>query len=249
MANYSAQNGVDFSREFVKGIPVAAVDFMVADFVQSTIWNFFQWGFSRKQKLKCGSAFIADAAQDLTSAVPTDFYQLLWARLTRTDLTDGNHYKELTVVQRIDPMPPSLKFPFNALEFIAHVPELSAFRLEYPLAIVTDELTQLDIEYQKTPTKITASNITTPFTDIPDWFFPVFTDGVMWRFMVLANDKRQGALQVTRGGGKSYTGQMGVFYNALIDQASSELQSGADLRFPSEGSLGAGRGRGTAFGL
>jgi hypothetical protein len=227
---------------------VSAVDFLVADMIQSTVWNYYQWSFAMKQKLKVGSVFLADAVQDITG-VPTDFGQLIWARLTRTDLSDGNHYRELTPVQRLDQQAPTNKFPFNAHEFISHAPEVSAFRLEYPLMIdtTTPELTQLDIEYQKVPTKITAANFATPFVEMPDEFFPLFCDGVLWRFMTLANDKRQGGMQITSSGNKVYTGQMGVFYNGLSEQAAADREMYGMLRFPAQGSLGAVRSQGSGW--
>ena len=241
MANYSPNEATIFAREFVKGIPVSQVDFQVADQIQTALWNFYPWQFTFKQKTKVGDAFLTDQLQDITG-VPTDFYRLVWARLTRTDLTDGNHYKELEVVQRLDPQTPTLKFDYTSHEFLAYVPEVAKFRLEYPLYIYTGtELTQLDIEYQKAPTKITAANMATPFVDQPDWFWPTFSDGVLWRFMVLANDRRQGGLQVSKGGQRTYTGQMGVFYNSLIERAATERQMAGALRFPAMGSLGAVR--------
>lgn len=235
---YKPNDAVIFAREFVKGIPVTAIDSTVCDIVQSTIWDYYPWNFTIKQSLKAGGAFLADKVQDI-AGVPTDFYRLLWARLRRTDLTDGNYYQELTPVQRLDPVSAGMVYSYHSHRFIAYHPDLAKFRLEYQLSINTGtELTQLDIDYQKSPTTITDTTMAVAFADQPDWFFPLFADGVMWRFMVLANDKRQGALQVMKNGSKVYAGQMGVFYNGLMERMVTERQMYGAFRYPAEGSIG-----------
>src|SRR5437899_2626568 len=105
--------------------------------LDTAIWDFYPWLFTIAAVSKVTGSFLADATQDITGGIPADFYRLLWARLNRTDLTDGSHYAELTPVQRLDPQSPSLKRDMTWHEFLTYVPEKQAFRLEYPLYIYT----------------------------------------------------------------------------------------------------------------
>lgn len=237
-ATYKPIDAIEYGRRFVKGIPVTDVDAQMCDFVQNEIWYYYPWMFTLKQKTKVNDAFLTDKTQDITG-VPTDFDSLIRARLRRTDLTDGNYYKELTIADHLEPTNPGVYGSYNLFDFISYESEINKFRLEGQIQIVTNELTQLDIDYQKIPAKILDTGLATVMVDIPDWFFPIFSAGIMWQLMVLANDKRQGAMTITKSGAAVYTGQMGVFYNGLMSRAYSERAQNALFRYPANGSIGA----------
>ena len=76
MAAYSPGEASVFAREFVKGVPISSVDFLICDMIQSIMWDFYVWNFTIKQKLKVNDTFLTDGAQDL-SGIPTDFYRLI----------------------------------------------------------------------------------------------------------------------------------------------------------------------------
>ena len=243
MSNYSPQDAINSAQEFVKGIPIdTTIGPQIADIIQTTIWNFYPWQFSIKKTTKVGGAFLTDGVQDI-SGVPADMKSLIWCRLTRTDLPDGKRFRELTPVERLDPFDEPVKFDYTLHEFIAYVPEVPAFRLETPLRIQTGtELTQLDIEYQQIPTKLISSNLSTSFPLMTDWYFNTFFDGILWRLYVFANDRRQGGMQINKQGMVTYTGQMGCFYNSLIEQAQMERARYVQLRYPADGgSIGGSR--------
>lgn len=237
-ATYKPADAVQYARVFVKGIPVDMIDSQTCDFIQTQMWDFFPWNFTLKQQLKVGSAFLTNGTQDIGTP-PTDLNKLIWARLRRTDFTDGHYYKELTVCDRLFPADPGMICSFDNMQFVAYHADINKFRLENNLYIATGtELTQLDIEYQKLPTKITETLMASVMTDIPDWYFPIFMEGILWKFMTLANDKRQGAMQISKSGAAVYTGQMGVFYNGLIARSYTERAMNAQFIAPANGSIG-----------
>lgn len=121
-------------------------------------------------------------------------------------------------------------------------PSQNMMRFDVSPQVSTGQIIQLQGIYQTKPTKITNSNLTTPFA-FPDYYFDVFVEGLKWKIYQLSDDPRAGGIGVTRNGHQiqSFTGQYGVFYQMLQQMARTEdLNSGDQFQFP-EQSLGVGR--------
>ena len=77
----------------------------------------------------------------------------------------------------------------------------------------------------------------------PDYYFGVFVEAVKYYAMALSDDPRAGGTNVTKNGNiqKGYTGQYGLFMDALMTMARTEdLGSGDQWRWP-EGGMGVGQ--------
>ena len=72
----------------------------------------------------------------------------------------------------------------------------------------------------------------------PDYYFGVFVEAVKYYAMALSDDPRAGGISVQRNGNvqKGYTGQFGMFMEALLNMARTEdLGSGDQWRWPESG--------------
>lgn len=224
MAAYTVQNAIDFVRPFVKNIPVSAIQVTAADIINSIIWCAYPWRWS----LAALTAIpLSDGVQDFGSA-PTNYFRIVRARITRTDTTP-DQYNELVILRTLTPE--LTKAGFSTLSSISYEGAIDKFRLNFAASVPTGITLQIDGEFQTVVTKITAASATFAF---PDQYFRIFCEGLAWFFHRLADDSRQGQCSANKQGQVIYTGQMGIFYDALITMRESEEWGAGDTIFPTD---------------
>ena len=237
-STYTVANAITYTQAICVGIPVSAIQVAAADMVNGIIWNAYPWRWA--QKSMTGIPLV-DGTQDYAFA-PTDYFRLVQARLVQTDTTPDT-FDDLTVVRNL--YPDLSKAAYRAgLRNIAYVPALSKLRLNQAAAVSGTQTFEIQGEYQYQPTLIAATSATLPF---PDQYFMVFCNGLLWQFMMLSKDDRAGTAQYTKNGAV-YTGQMGIFFDALMTMREAEDWGAGDTIFPSDplGIGGAGR---SSFGI
>ena len=174
---------------------------------------------------------LTDGVQDFANANTTDFFKLLRVRLVRTDTTPDEYNDKITIR---DFLPPDLtKSSMWNIQSVSYDWINSKIRLERAIAIGSGETLQIQGEYWKTPTTITGSTLDTAFA-FQDHHFDVFVDGLKWAFYDFIGDSRAGTAQVTRDGRRLYTGQLGVFMDALQSMASAEDYGDEGSEYPDE---------------
>lgn len=230
MAAYLVSDGITWAQNICVGVPVSTIQVSAADMVNSIIWTAYPWRWSMKA---ITAIPLVDGTQDYTFA-PADYFRLTAARTVRTDTTP-DEYCEVVVLRNL--APDLSKGGFRAgLTSIAYMPAITKLRLNQAASVGSGQTLEIQGEYQYQPTKITATSAGFPF---PDQYFQVFCHGLLWQFMMLAKDSRQGTAQSNGKGGVIYTGQMGVFYDALMAMREAEDWGAGDQIFPSD-PLGAG---------
>ncbi len=120
-------------------------------------------------------------------------------------------------------------------------PAQNYFRFDTSPQVSLGNIIQLQGFYQIKPTKITNSNLNTPFS-FPDYYFDAFVEGLKWKIYQLSDDPRAGGMAIQRNGhqAQSFTGQYGNFYQILQQMARTEdLNSGDQFQFP-ESPMGTG---------
>lgn len=116
----------------------------------------------------------------------------------------------------------------------------TTFRWFRACVVGTNQLVQFQGYYQYSPAKITNDKMQTAFP-FPDEYYEVFTEGLKWKFYSLSDDPRAGTVMAAKNGAVQYSGQLAVFYDALVEMARTEdLSNGDDFEFP-EAPLGTGR--------
>jgi hypothetical protein len=161
-------------------------------------------------------------------------------RIARLD-TNPPEYRELSALANLSPEL-SRTGGIETMKAVGWFSSQNFFRFDVTPQVSQGQIIQLLGEYQILPTKVTNSNLATPFP-FPDEYFNVMEAGLLWRIYQLLDDPRAGTAQMSKNGQviEQYSGQMGVFMNMLKEMARTEdLGSGDDFRFP-EQSLGVGR--------
>lgn len=224
-STYTVANATTYVRKFIKGVPVSDIEVTAADMINSIIWNAYPW---RWTLTALTAIALVDGTQDYAWA-PADYMRIVAARIARTDVTP-DEYDELKILRNL---PPELtKAGFKTLSSIAYIGALSKLRLNFAAAVPTGATLEIQGEYQKQPTKITANSATFPF---PDQYFPVFIEGYKWQLYLFADDPRAGNSQMDKKSGQAvYTGQMGIFYDALMSMREAEEWGAGDAIFPDD---------------
>lgn len=233
-STYTVLNGITYTQAIVVGMPVSAIQVAAADRINSIIWNAYPWRWAVHD---IGQIALVDGTQEYDIAEP-NYMRGLKATLTRTDTTP-DQFDELTIVKNLAADLTKAGFR-SGLSQVQILHPLSfggttlRFRLNQAAAIPSGVTVTFGMLYQVQPTKITATSATLPF---PDQYFSVFCEGMLWQFMMLGKDSRAGTAVSNGKGGVSYTGQMAIFYDALMAMREAEDYGAGDNTFPSE-SLG-----------
>lgn len=235
VSSYSPQDAINLVKNFAHGIPVDAVQSNVCDAINSMIWCFYPWSWTIKSLTPIT---LVDGVQDY-SPTDSDILRPTLLRIVRTDTTP-NEARELALLSNLG-VELTRK---GGLESITAVGLLStgAIRLMYAASVGTGQTLQLQGFYQQKPTRITDSTLSTPFS-FPDYYYNVFIEGLKWKMYQLADDPRAGTMQYSKNGTmmRQYTGQYGIFMDALLTMARTEdLKGGDEFQFP-EQALGSGR--------
>lgn len=227
-STYTIKNAVDWAQAICVGMPVAAIQLAAADMVNSIIWNSYPWQWARKNAAPIP---LVDGQQDYPFAAVTDYMRLLKAVLVRTDQVP-NKYDDLTIVRNIAQDLTKAGFR-SGLRNVAYDGAVGGpiLRLSQAASVPAGNVINLQAQYQFQPAKIVATTSTIVF---PDQYFPVYCAGLLWQFYQLAKDSRAGTAQATKSGAMVYTGQMGIFYDALIAMREAEDYGAGDTIFPSE---------------
>lgn len=238
--SYTPNDAIAMARLMSHKIPAAAVQAYACDIVNSTIWTKFPWNWTQTSLTAIA---LSDGVQDYalsSSGSPSDvaqFYRMVNLRIVRPDLTPIE-YREM-VQKSHAAVELTQKGGLDSIRFFSYEGAISKIRLDRAAAVPSGISLQLQGEYQIKPTRITDANMGIALAH-PDHYFSVFLEGVRWKLYELGNDARAGIMRIDEEGRQSYTGQLGVFMNALFAmQQAEDLSNGEDPAFPSD-PLGAG---------
>jgi len=235
---YTPSDAIALVRKFIHDIPVTAVDSQVVDQISSIIYRAYPWRWTLNQISP--SISLVDDTQKYDS--PTNIMRLFRARLQRTDTT-RNQFVELTPTSFLPETTDKLNW--EAIQFITLEEATGQLWLDYRPNITGSMAVQIDGEFQVTPTKITDSNLGVNYWS-PDHYFDVHVEGIKWKFYQLADDPRAGTVQIVNHN-KIYTGQLGIFHDALLDmRAQEDVGDALSFEFPDD-PLGAVRDTSDSF--
>lgn len=224
---YTPQDAIDVARARVQGVPIADLDAQTADIVQSEIWLSYPWWWTL---LPLTPITLLDGVQDYWNTVPSDFQTFKSIRNVQTNLTPME-YRELTYTELLSPEL-TRRGGLESIRRISKDPVNNGFRLEFPPVITSPTAMQLEGEYQMRPTRITDALLLTPYAN-PDQYFMAHVEGITYHFFSLTRDLRAGTVQITRDGRKTYTGQLGIYYDAIQKMIMAEDNSdGTEFMWP-----------------
>lgn len=232
LGTYQFQDVMNTVKDLTHQIPTTVSQVYVCDKINSIIWLYWPWRWTVNDvfwNLQNGvqdySISIANSGSPLT-----DFYKLLFARMSRNDVSPIQ-YQPIKVVQHLE-QEVQRQGSINTIQAISYEPQVNFFRLDVPPQISGTLIYNVGITYQQFPAKITA--LAVPIAP-PDQYFNVFVEGVLWGIYRLADDPRAGTVTINRAGDKQYSGQLGVFMDSLETMKRAEDSGYAlDNRWPEE---------------
>src|SRR6185437_2753761 len=229
---YTVSDGLNYAKKTAKGLPLTGIDVTACDMVSSAMYRYYPW----RDTLKVFTPVaLTDGTQDFATGL-TDIFRITQFWINQTDVSP-TLANDITVASnlKVDLVPRS---PWQ-VRSAAYQPGINEFRLECAVRIPTGSVFTLCGEYQPRHTKLT--DVKDPLW-FQDEFLEIFTEGMCYRAMVLADDSRAGTAEVQENGGMAYTGQLAVFMARLRQMAQSEDFGTIDGYYPSD-SLGAVDGR------
>ena len=233
-STYKPADALKIAKRYVRNVPIKDIEVQAMDMANSTMWTVFPWRWVR---VNLASITLVDNTQDYALVSPDDvqFLRLINTRLTQTNITPNRVFPLIpTSFIEVEP----IKRSHDSIGFISYHAVDSTLRLFAPPQITSPVTVNIDGEYHKTPTKITAATKNTPF-DFPDHYFEVYLEGLKWALFSLVEDDRTGSVSIRRDGVRQYSGQLGVFHDALQAMMRSEdVGDAVRTFFPYEGSLG-----------
>lgn len=221
---YTWSDLVTWTKPFVQSIPTSSLDAVACDRVNRIMWRaaFWRWSMSDLTAIS-----LYTGPQDWAIS-NSDVYRLYRGRITWLTTTNVADDKDV-----VEWLPPNLGIQGGLYDIRAMCAiGTTTIRLDRAFNGGDGNSFRIDGEYQKNPTKITATSSSTLFYDD---YIDVAIEGLKWAYMVLAKDIRAaGGVTIDSRGQRQYSGQYGVFMNALEEMKQAEDTTGDPFRMPSD---------------
>lgn len=235
------QDIINAGKSLVHGAPTDDVQLMALNNTMSEFHNYFPWSWTIQSftAITC-----VDGTQDyvINNADQGNVLRPLKIRLALTSTTPAE-YRELAALNNLSPEL-SRKGGLDYNTAYGWFASSNTIRLMMAASVGTGQTLQIQGEYQKIPTEITADKLATAFP-FPDFHFGTFLKGFLYWLYLLTDDPRAGSIQLTKNGrtsGTAFVGQLGVWMQALAYSArNEELALGDSFQYP-ETALGSHAG-------
>lgn len=208
-STYAPKDAGDYATRYLQNMDLDRILPRILDDVHRHFWMAAPWRWTLGS---FPSLTLLGNTQDYTPTVPSDFLYLEDARLV-----DGKNTRHLHIAAYLP----------SANSYIVGQPSQIAVQvttgsttgarvLPVPGALASGAPgAQILSVYKKVAPKIGRDNMTTPGVMLlPDEYFWVYQEGVLWRAMAWAQDPRAGEVSV-QGDKTAYTGQRAVFEDGL----------------------------------
>jgi hypothetical protein len=193
----------DYAKDFVKKMPLEQVQVPILDDINKMLWMAAPW---RWTMAVCEPVTIAANIADFSLvSAPADFLYI-----SRAYIWDGETAIELSPEPAL-PSGTDTKGVPNKIAYVAG--STPKFRIHPVLGSLNSSKTyKLLVWYKKAAPEITSGNYDTAGSLIlPDEWFPVYREGVLWKAYQYADDQRAGTVVMGANGQLQYSGQRGTF--------------------------------------
>jgi hypothetical protein len=193
----------DYAKEYLKKMPLEQVLLPVLSDVSDMLWMAAPWRWTIGV---CEPVSItANTADFVVVNPPADFLYIL-----RAYIWDGEQAIELSPEAAL-PADVTTKGASNKIAYVADV--VPKFRLHPVFGSLNAAKTyKLIVWYKKHSPVLTMSSIYTEGAlGIPDEWFWVYREGVMWKAYDYGDDQRAGSAQAGANGQAQFTGKRGSF--------------------------------------
>lgn len=203
-----------YARSMVKAMPIERPDVSIPilQSVSNYIWMAAPWRWTIGRL--SDTVLTADTVAHTLTSTPSD---LLYIGQAVCD--EGETQWPLEVVPEL----PATKTLAGTPKYIAFVSP-ATIRIQPPATQLSAGRTRtIRGWYKKTAPTISAeTQYTAGQLVMPDEWYQVFQEGVLWQAYLYADDPRAGQVQVSSDGRATYTGQGGAFMNCINMMRASE---------------------------
>lgn len=222
------------AKRFVKKIPDADIQLVIANEINARLWNAgnFVWTLN-------------STSVSLTPSTPSVLQQNYDLSVNLTDcarfvrgmiMTPKSGVAQVRTDQLYEVNPVSY-IPNNSTTAIQGVPSQFYYipgtpdKIRFDVSVLFPNNSTFYGIYKKSITPFTPQtlNDTTNFF-IPDEWYHVFMEGVLWRYFLYSNDDRAGSIKTNVQGNAEYGGQLAVFQEALDQMRMKQPEIYLDMR-------------------
>lgn len=210
-ATKSPADAALFIKSYLKNMPLEVIGPELLDQVYKMVWLAAPWRWTLGS---LPATTLTSNTQDYTITTPADFLHIYDGFIA-----DGaNVYRNLVVEPTL---PTDVKVVGNPSR-IAYQGSNTYRVFPKPGTLPSSPVQQMILRYKKIAPVITnQTQYTAGFLAMDDEWFWVFCEGLLWKGYQWADDNRAGSITLA-GGNAQYSGQAGVFRDALRLMAEHE---------------------------
>lgn len=210
-ATYQPADSFVYIKNFLKGMPLEQVGPAMLNEVSTMIWMSAPWRWTLGSLT---ATSLVSGQQDYTITAPSDFLYLLDGFIADGDKV----FRDLLV----EPTLPSDVKVVGNVSRLAYMGSNTFRTFPKPGTLPASPTQQFILRYKKTAPKITnQTQYTAGFLAMDDEWFWVFNAGVLWKAFQWGDDSRAGGVTLTPSG-PQYSGQLGVFRDAIREMGTRE---------------------------
>lgn len=213
-STFTPAQALQFVKKMLKDMPLETVDASVLDQIHKAIWMAAPW---RWTIATLPAITISDAVDYVVPSPPTDFMYILKAYMTNGSV--------------MRPLMPSSALPASGGELQGQPTQIAVsnnspltLRIYPPMSSVkAGETWELVVYFKRNAPQVTKANQNTAgILELPDEYFWVYNEGVLYKAYYYGDDARGGTATVTSQGQIQYTEQLGIFQSALTQMRTAE---------------------------
>ena len=214
-STYTAYNAFEYAKQFIGNMDLERLAPGLLNDVSKMFWGYAPWRWTLG--LMPQITLVSDT-QDYAVTLPDDFLYLY--DILQLDGKTTRHLKPTAIF----PQTGVLRAGQAGSAAIMSINGTDTLRIDpTPGTIPSTAPSQKLISiYKKTAPEVTKTTMyTAGFLEIPDDFYWVYREGVIWKAMTWAQDPRAGDVKV-QGGQVAFSGQRAAFEAALLTCAQQE---------------------------
>ncbi len=215
-STYAPISAFNFSKVFISNAYLEQLSPQILDDINKIFWMYKPWRWTLGSM---PSVQLAANTQDYAVTLPGDFLYLQTA-----SMYDGKNTRPIKPAAFLPAVVGGIHSGQVNQVAVQVVSAVNSYRVlpvpgTFPSGAASQQVIGL---YKKTAPVITSGNQSTPgVLVIPDEYFWVYEEGVLWRSMYWAQDQRAGAVKVS-GNQSEYSGQLARFMDGLNQVAEME---------------------------
>ncbi len=204
-ATLQPADAFEYAKSFLKRMPLEDIEVPILQEVNQMVWMAAPWRWTQGS---LPATTVTSDTQDYTIATPDDFLYLI-----NGYISDGDRvYRQLEMEASL---PADVKVVGNPSR-ISYVGENEYRTFPKSGTLPATPLQQFILQYKrKAPIITNETQYTDGFLEMDDEWFWVYIAGVLWKSYQWGDDGRAGQVTLAANGAPQYTGQLGVFKDAL----------------------------------